>query len=66
LLDSNYKNHNKGEELNKSAIYRFFRPLNADFKVRSSLFAERNPSNNYRLEDGRFPSAHNDYADHEN
>jgi hypothetical protein len=66
LLNSNYRSQRNGEELNKNAFYRFFRPLNADFNVRSSLFAGRDPSNNYRPEDGRFPTIHEDYADHEN
>lgn len=66
MLNSNYKSHRQGEQLNKNPFYRFFRPLNADFSIRSSLYAGRDPSDSYRAKDGRFPTVNNDYADHEN
>ena len=62
-----YKLGRTEEDKKKSPWYRLFRPLDANYEVRTNLYEGRDPSQNfYAAKGGQFPTYNHDYSDHTN
>ena len=63
-MQGEFHNTASRDESKKSSVYRFFRPLNADYDTVNNPYAGRTTAN-FNPEGGKFPTLTNDYADHE-
>ena len=64
MKSTNY-NENAADERKKGSLYRFFRPLNADYNTVDNNYIGRNGQPNFNPEGGKFPTLTTDYTDHE-
>jgi len=59
-----YRNQRNKEERKKTAWYRLFFPLDADYNVKENPFAHHAKENVYNPGNGFYASIHNHYRDH--
>jgi len=56
------KDENKG----KSALYRLFRPRDANYETKTNPYTGVNPAYAFNPKNGEFPVINNNYSDHRN
>ena len=63
---NSYRKQVKREERKKSAWYRLFFPMDADYNVKENPFALNNKENVYNPKNGFYATATNHFRDHHN
>ncbi len=64
-MKNEFYNDSGSDERKKSSLYRFFRPLNADYNTVTNPYEGRAALDNFNTNGGKFPTLTNDYTDHE-
>jgi hypothetical protein len=65
-MKSTYSSGEREQMAKKSTLYRFFRPLDANWETQPSPYRGADPLTSFNPADGSFPTMNNTYADHKN